>query len=519
MEDSSLTVADVLALPVLAAGLPKVVAGHDRLGEQVRWVHVTEWDNPASALRGGELVLTTGIGFPAHLDAYAAELADVRAAAVVLELGRRYREAPVELVAGCRARHIPLVVLHRGVKFVDVTQEVHAIILGGRLRTLQAAQRIHDTFTALSLRGADAGEVVHATSAMTARPVVLENLAHQVMLCAPAERTVEDVLNLWERRSRATDSPAERTGVCGQEGWLVTSVEFRGQRWGRLIMLPADAERHYRTEHVVSLERAAGALTLARLTGDAAWEQRAHRETLRDIVEQRPLSWRDTRARLESLGVPCQARRFVVAVIEMAPLEATEHEQVLERMRDRLDGCGLVGDLGPRGLGVLLVFREPGEWRSPLTTLAEVAGAPVCVGTEVTELSQVARSAVDADHVAQSIVPGGPPAVYTLDDIGLPQLLYALREDPRVQAYAERQLAPLLDYDATHRTDLLASLRTYLHAAGNKSTAARRDHLSRQAFHQRIRLIEQVLSADLESGTDRAQLHVAIAALDAQRTG
>ncbi|CAM5674936.1 hypothetical protein SPURM210S_01646 [Streptomyces purpurascens] len=512
-DGGTVTVAEVLALPVLVRGLPKVLAGHDRLDRQVRWVHVTEWEHPASALRGGELVLTTGFGFPNRLEEWAAEFADIGAAALVLELGRRFQEAPYELVAACRARGVPLIVLQRGIKFVDVTQEVHAMILTGQVRTLRAAQHVHDTFTALSLRGAGADEVVRAAATMTGRAVVLENLAHQALICAPGEAMVEDALNRWEERSRVTPSPTERTEVCGQEGWLVTSVEFRGQRWGRLAMLPGStAEQRFHTDHVMVLERAAIALTLSRLTHETRWEEQAQRDALLDVLEQRHLSWRDTRTKITALGAPTHGRRLAVVLVC-----AADRDALLDKLRARLEGSALVGDLGERGIGVLLAYREPGGWRPLATDISELAGAPVYVGAEVGELSEVARSAAEAEQVADAVPPVGPAAVHTIADIGLPQLFYSLRDDPRVQAYAERQLAALLAHDQDHGTDLLTTLRHYLASAGNKSIAARRSHLSRQALYQRLHLIEDILRADLESGDCRAQLHVAIAALDAQR--
>ncbi|MBE8519566.1 PucR family transcriptional regulator [Amycolatopsis sp. H6(2020)] len=512
-DGETVTVAEVLALPVMARGLPKVVACQDRLDRPVRWVHVTEWANPTAALDGGELVLTTGIGFPARLDDYAAEIAEVGAAAVVLELGRRYREVPHELVAGFRTRGVPLVVLRREVRFIDVTQELHALILSSQLRTLRAAQRVHDTFTALSQRGAGPGEVVRAAVTMTGHAVVLENLAHQALVFATGERGLADVLDRWEPRSRATPSPAGRTGVCGDEGWLVTQVEFRGERWGRLVMVPAGAEQ-FRGEHVMVLERAAIAVTLARLTHEARWEDQAHRDALLDVLEQRQLSWPDTRARIAALGVPTQGRRFVVALIRTA-----DRPILLEKLRARLEGSALVGDLGERGIGVLLAFREPAGWRPTAEEIAGLAGAAIHVGAEVGELSEVARSAAEADQVAGAVPPSMPPSVYTIGDVGLPELLYSLRDDLRVQAYAERQLTALLSHDQAHGTDLLGTVRHYLAAAGNKSITARRGHLSRQALYQRLRLIEQILGENLESGDVRVKLHVAVTALDAQRAG
>ncbi|WIX92437.1 helix-turn-helix domain-containing protein [Amycolatopsis sp. DG1A-15b] len=66
-----------------------------------------------------------------------------------------------------------------------------------------------------------------------------------------------------------------------------------------------------------------------------------------------------------------------------------------------------------------------------------------------------------------------------------------------MQAYAERPLTALLSHDQAHGTALLDTLRHYLAAAGNKSIAARRSKLSRQALYQRLRLIEQVMDVDL----------------------
>ena len=74
------TVAEVLALDVMRRGEPRVVAGTDRLGTLVRWVHAIELADAPRLLRGGELVLTTGIALPDEgplLDAYVAGLASV----------------------------------------------------------------------------------------------------------------------------------------------------------------------------------------------------------------------------------------------------------------------------------------------------------------------------------------------------------------------------------------------------------------------------------------------------------
>ncbi|NEE19165.1 PucR family transcriptional regulator, partial [Streptomyces sp. SID7499] len=102
----------------LRAGLPEVVAGADRLNRTVRWVHAGEVPNIASLLKGGELLLTTGLGLgarPAEQRAFVRRLADRSIAALVVELGPRFGRLPASIVDAARAAGLPLVQLHREV--------------------------------------------------------------------------------------------------------------------------------------------------------------------------------------------------------------------------------------------------------------------------------------------------------------------------------------------------------------------------------------------------------------------
>lgn len=530
-----LTVADVLALPVLARGNPQVVAAPDRIGRPVRWVHITELTDPASFLKGGELVLTTGMPLPddpAGVRRYVDELASVGAAALVIELVRRYHRPPDALVRSCRARGLPLVTLARDVNFLEVTQVVHALILGNQADAMRRTQRVHEAFTALTLRGAGPEDVMRAAAEMSGHTVVLENLVHRALVCEPSGSTAGDALTDWERRSRATP-PADRTGVRGPEGWLVAPVAYQGEAWGRVVMLPAPsgtaAPPPFGPEDVTVLERTAMALTIARLTHPAPWERTAHRHALRDLVEQRHLSPADARARVAALGLPTEDCRFVAVLADVPAEEDTERTEI--RLGEELEATGtraLVGLLGPTRLGVLLALRPAQPWRRAVerlsrTLLGPVPGTTVSVGSPVRDLADVAGSFCEAARVAEATEPGRPlPAdrsFHERSDIGLRRLLFALRDDPRVQDYAERQLGRLLDHDARHGTDLLTTLRRYLDAAGNKTVAARSVGLSRETVYQRLRTIERLLGRDLESGEQRTELHVALQALDALRGG
>ncbi|WP_328492145.1 PucR family transcriptional regulator ligand-binding domain-containing protein [Streptomyces sp. NBC_00414] len=565
----ALTVADVLALPVLAAGQPEVVAGVTRLDRPVRWVHITELTDPASFLKGGELVLTTGMPLPedpAGVRRYVDELADVGAAALVIELVRRYHRPPGPLIQACRARGLPLVTLAKDVNFLEVTQVVHTLILGSQADAVRRTQRIHEAFTALTLRGAGPEDVVRAAAEMSGRTVVLENLVHQALICEPSGSTVDEALTGWEQRSRATrHEPSLRAAhpeVGGPEGWLVAPVEYQGERWGRVAMLPpppglptstasttstasagstasvvsasttSTASAVFVPEDVTVLERTATALTIARLIHATPWERTAHRSALRDLAEQRHHSPADARARLAALGLPTEGGVFLAVLTVLSDARAPDGTAGLEaRLSHELRATGvpaLVGTLAPARLGILLALRPSQPWRPTVEQLGRIAlesdpHAVMSTGSEVTDLAQAARSFREASRVAEATPPGQPlPAgrsYHELSDIGLRRLLYALREDTRIQEYTECRLGRLIDHDARHGTELLTTLRHYLDAAGSKTGAARLGGLSRETVYQRLRTIERLLDCDLESGGRRTELHVALTVLDVLRDG
>ncbi|MEU0730703.1 PucR family transcriptional regulator ligand-binding domain-containing protein [Streptomyces sp. NPDC006140] len=521
-----LTIAEVLRLPVLVEGLPRVLAGESRLDRAVRWVHVTELLNPADFLEGGELVLTTGMPYPedaSRLRGYVDQLADVGAAGLIVELGHRYRKVPDELVAACRAREVPLIELARGVRFIDVTQTVHALILDAQGALLRRGRDIQDIFTALTLRGATPEELVHTTAELTGAPVVLEDLNHRVLMCELLGRPYEPVVSAWSRRSRAAPT-LEKVAPSGPEGWLIATVQDHHGPWGRLVLLDSRLNAEPDPENVLVLERAAVALTMARLAGPAWWERRAHRSVLRDLCEQRFRSPADARARAEALGLPAFGHRLFAVVIRHTET-GTEGEHLDERIAKALTQTGvraLVGETAPGRIGVLLALAQASAWQPVAERIGRLSreelgpDAVVAVGPGVTDLSGIARSWQEAEQTADAITPASPERwFYVPADVELPELLGVLRQDTRLQRFAERQLTRLIDHDDRNGGDLLPALRAYLTAAGNKSVAAKRAGMSRQAFYQRLHTIERLLGCDLESGLQRTSLHVAVLVLDA----
>jgi purine catabolism regulator len=542
------TVAEVLALDPVRAGAPMVVAGAGRLNAAVRWVHVIELARAAHLLRGGELVLSTGIALPddaAGLARYVAELASVGVSALAVELGSRYaRSLPAALVAAAVDHELPLIAFERETQFIEITEAVHARIIDAQIAELRSAERIHQVFTELAVSGAAAEDVVAQTATLAGCPVILANLAHQVLACAPAGHDASALLAGFSGRSRAT-RVGGRTGFDATSGWLVTSVGARGQDWGRLVLVrgsrPAPGDS-------ALIERAATTLALGRLLDHQreSLERQAHRTILAAFLGTGYGDQAEAEARARALGVPVAGRLLVPVVVRVAagrPAPGTPAlgtpalgapataaaagvADALAVVCRKLRVPALVSSLDDDRVAALLALPPKADADALLTRLASELRPMlhdddvIVAGSPVDSVSGVQRSLLEADHVAAAAptahrARGPRQPYYRLPDLRLRGLLHLLRDDPRLQAFAERELGPLLGHDDVAGTQLVAALTAYLEAGGRKAEASKNAHVARPTMYERIRQIEAVLGVDLEPAESRLSLHVALLAIRA----
>jgi purine catabolism regulator len=527
------TVREVMALDAVRVGAPRLVAGESGLDRPVRWVHSAEVPDIASLLRGGELVLTTGIGLPtddAGIRMFVHDLAEVGVAGLVVELGRAYSgSVPKVMAAAAQKLGLPLIELRRSTPFVPITEAVHARIVDAQLTELRATEEIHERFTELSVEGAEPAEVVHQAAQLSGCPIVLENLARQVLAFDAAGEKAELLLDSWEQHSRRVNVTA-RTGYDAGAGWLATMVGARGQDWGRLLLRYDGHEPP--TRLVILLERAASTLALGRLIRrDVEGLERQLHGTLLSALMEHTLPVDEVALRARALGVHLERRRLVGVAVrprQEQPIELDMLRDLAEAVTGSLRESGLDGLTSPvddAAVGLLIAIKSGSDelaLNEFATALRRTFKHPLLIaaGSGVDSLREARRSLIEARQVAEAARHdrASPTTVHRLPHVGLAGLLYLLRDEPRLQTFVERQLGALLAHDAQHpKETLLPTLRAYLESGRNKSTAAAAAHMSRPAFYDRLARIGRILRVDLESVPVCLSLHVALVALDAMR--
>jgi purine catabolism regulator len=375
-------------------------------------------------------------------------------------------------------------------------------------------------------------------------------------------------------------TPPGRTGWDRRTGWLVTAVGARGRDWGRLVVVgepggetgagpgpagdPAGAAAQgpdgLPHPSTVLLERAAATLALNRLLerDRESLERQTHRTLLSGILTH-ALTVSEVALRARALGVPLEGRRLVGVMLRPVGGPAPAALEAEARLRDFAETAALAvrergltalaGALDDGAVGVLVSLGAADDEGAALDGFAAAldrlltphAPAPgaggqapgaarpyvMAAGSSVGALRDARRTLLEASQVAEAALHGGSgggPAgarggasYYRLPDVRLRGLLHLLRDDARLQTYVERELGPLLAYDAEHGTDLVRILGVYLECGRNKSAAADAAHLSRPSFYDRLHRVERVLGVDLDQVESCLSLHVALLALGAVR--
>ena len=509
----AVTVREALALPVLAAGEPVVLSGDGDAGldADLRWVHVSEVRDIGALLVGDELVLTTGLGMAASPEAaadFVDQLVAVGAAGLVVELSAAYPTVPDLALRRARAAGLPVVVLNRKVRFVEVTEQVHRAIVAEQYDDLRFAGEVHQTFTELGLARAPMARLVEAAADLVGESVVLEDLSRRVLVAAARDEPVDRLLVDWERRSRLTPYRTE-SGSGGPERWLTTPVGIQGGAWGRLVQ--PGGRRGGRAVQV--LERAAQAVELGRMIerDETSVQLRVHGGFLLDLLGGRLGSEAAAAARLRALGVP-DSGSYVGAVARL------RSEASVDRLVSALgDVSGLVGVLDAVHVGLLVPAGVDLD-AAARALMGVEPDAVLAAGPPVTGVLASATSLRSARVVADvaATMPAYAGCVRQAD-IRLPGLLMSLREDARLQEFAEAELGRLLEHEARHAGGLVTLLRHYLAVGGNKAELARVAHRNRTSLYPALRRLEELVGHPLDDPASRLSLGVALLAYDQGR--
>ncbi|MFG1827309.1 PucR family transcriptional regulator [Microbispora bryophytorum] len=547
----------------------EVLAGWNGLDRPVRWVAVSELEDPTPFLEGGELVLTTGMRLSAgDAEPYVSRLVARGVAGLGFGVGLSHDAVPPAFAEAAEAAGLPLVEVPRDTPFIAIGKAVSDLLAGEQYEEISRAFAAQGRLTRAALQREGPVAVVDRLAREIGGWALLLDPAGALRHAAGTTgRRAAGVHAATDDKHAGTD---DRRGVAGD--WARETARSLEPEIARLRSAPSLSSLALSTpdEHVVvqplgrrgffvvgsprpfspiayTIVNAAGSLlTLALEQGR---EQRSAAAQVRSAVLRLLLAG-EVRAAAETLAA--LGMRLPGEPVTVLACDTPDPEALTEALTGAVPGA----EPGSRGaFAGVGTFTAP--WEGLLVVLAPDAGADELValaaqhgrvgvsapGVEIVRsegrvdgrmesrvespaagaAGSVTRSAsrpnLDAgldrgfehdldravDQARRALVSASPVARFS--ELAGRGLLSLL--DPAAAAsFAAAILAPLREYGS--RADLVESLRAYLASNGHWDAAAQRLGVHRHTLRYRMKRVSELLGRDLDDPAVRAELWIAV---------
>ncbi|HET7266244.1 MAG TPA: PucR family transcriptional regulator ligand-binding domain-containing protein [bacterium] len=530
-----LTVKEALRLEALQD--VKVVAGGAGLDRQIRWCHII--DNPEIVrwIQGGELLLTTGYGWPEIEQTSRRTIRALNAkrlAAILFDPGPFLGEIPASVVDEAGRLELPVLVAPRKLRFADVTEAVGRELVRRQYEMIERADRYHRQITAAAVEAKDLNDIARTVCELTRRSVAIEDAESRPL--ARADRLPAD--SPAAVKSPRADVPAEARAVYERlrhadgavrlDGGAACAIRAGTELLGYLRILEGDAPLGDLELRVAEHGSMVAALHILRQRSQAAVEARIG-HTVVDALIRGDVPEEDLIERSRLLGFDPDGD-YVVMMVSLVnraargrkwPLTSGDEyyrreraAQIVRRLLGQKRLPTLVTYSLNRVVCLLPVGRMPDEperlrrfGRVVHESLAEAGGVPpalVTFGTAHAGLSGVSKGYWEADRALA--LAKDADGVLFFEDLTLAHLLAQISDTASLQAMYARTLGPALA--GPMGRVLRETLWALVDAGFNKEAAASALGIHRNTMRGRLERVQTLLCRSLGDPTVRRDLAV-----------
>jgi len=363
---------------------------------------------------------------------------------------------------------------------------------------LRRTMEIHDRLTQVALTGEGQEGIAHAVYDLTGYPAAIEDRFGNLRAWAGPGRPDPYPKDPPEHRDSLLRRAMKAAAPVRDGERLVSVAVLGGNPLGVLVLHDPD-ETAVEAERV-AIEHATTVLSmeLARLQTVAEAETRLRSNLVIELIEGTDGSQALNRA--QALGYDL-GRPHRVVVIE----GGRSHEDLDALFRAVRRGAreARIGSLLAARLRDVVVLADTKEapWARFWAIVAGELRSADCrigVGGRRAAMAEFPHSYQEAQLALkiQKAV-GGREHLTLFDDLGVYQVLATAHDSASLERFVHEWLGALMDYDATHGSQLVMTLSEYLDRGGNYDATARALSVHRSTLKYRLRRIREVSGYDL----------------------
>jgi purine catabolism regulator len=534
----------------------RLLTGESATDVPVRWVHISEIEDPTPWLSGGELLLTTGM----QLDSaerqreFVGRLADHHLAGLGFGTGFAHAEVPPALVDAAAERDFPVFEVPYDVPFIALTEAAFTQLVNEQYAVLRRALAAHERLerVVLSERGLDA--LASTLSTQIGAAVLVADARGKPLVCKEFRRALEpDAIaqlqsELYARRREARAFLPGHGDLADRSLALPVAADGGGTDAGRTPVPEAwlvaikdsgplsdfDRLTLHQAVLIVALEllrgrvagdterRLAGDVLTALAQGELAGAELARRlepfgigATVASIAVQWPDGWRGAPAAIEdalSAALREDGVRCLVASIDTftyALVAGMEEEELFALVRSAAGRLpGTIGQAaGPLRVGVGRAVAATDARRS--FHEARCAAQALALGGVGEPESQIVNGSGGVNGSSPAVGVAGV-RVATYKELGSFQLLLSLQDDEALRLFCDSILGPIEAGEGHYGGELMRSLEAFIEENGQWERAAKRLYCHRHTLRYRIRRVEELTGRNLSSARDRIEFWLAL---------
>lgn len=499
------TIDRIARLPDLGLEL---VAGHRGRDNEVRWVHVSEIEDPTPWLRGGELLLTTGLQVTGEeaLRGYVRRLAEAGCAGIGFGIGMGYDAVPDALVAEADRAGVPVLRVPVDAPYISISEAVSKMINDERYEAVSRAFSAQQELTRSAIAGST-DTVVHEIARQVRGWAIHTDSAGRLQSCWPDDARLRlpallpDVFRA--RASSAIVGPNDSTVIHAlstdgvPRGYLIVGIDRAIGTFERLVLQGAAA--------ILTLESERNRSMTGRL-------RRLQADTLRMLLRS-PQPPYDISRQVQGWGLDLFALRMVVVLVEEAHTGALVDAVWGALADDTIAGatCAMPWRDGVSQVAVLVDDSD--------ATLAAVTGAVSAYGGRtasgvgesgtIDRVRLLYRNALNAASIGH--LEGR--ALTRFEDLPAMQLLLGGDNADAVRSFVAQVLGDLARPLPPGRdADLRATLEVFLTHNGHWNDSAGALGIHRHTLRSRIDRIAEITGRNPESSYGRMELWLAVLA-------
>lgn len=519
------TVGELLQMPVLKEA--HVLVGAEGLNRLVKYIDVIEVPDIVDWAKPGTVYLTTAYPFVGNAELFAKTVqgfAEHDVSALMLKLGRFIEEIPPSVYQIANAQKLPIIILPTDMAYSPIITAVgQKLYESGEDQSSYNDYHFQQKLHQLLTDGENAQALAGLLAEQLSGEVFVENAVGQLACSAGEERTV----NIYNGRKWLDHDAAYFRDMAYYEDHYYTVLlmpAYLGEELqGNIIVIfkePVTVD-----EQIYGpLKRIASTVALELSREKAVYERRIRLEQalLENIIDNYgALDENTIRQQMSALGWDYAARQLI-AVLHLERRDGISDRQKLEqqvqkvsyRLTDWLKRQTFQGIFCRKGEKLVCLFALPLQMEQPAEALStafedllEELGRDfgellISVGlsrpaARLGELGNAYSDAQRAVRMGRRAYGGGN--VYDYRKMGVYRLLFTHNDTDSLREFYEDYLAPLVQYDQKHGSDLVHTIEAYYQNNGNTLATAEQLYIHRNTLNYRLKRASETLGFDVDA--------------------